>query len=431
MKIKIIESSYPEVLAERQRIIDKHEKHKKPKKPSFFFRTLMRLISIPDLVATHFRCEKVGMERLGKRENCFLLMNHSSFIDLEIAATLLYPRPFNIVATTDGFIGKDWLMRKIGCIPTKKFVSDAATVRDMLYAARKLHSNVIMYPEAGYSFDGTSTVLPDSIGKCVKVMGLPLVMIKTYGAFSRDPLYNNLQKRKVKVSAKMEYLLSKEEIEALSDEEITALVREHFGFDSFRWQQENHIKIDEPFRADGLERILYKCPHCKAEGKTEGHGTHLTCHACGKEYYLDEYGLMESENKSEPCEISHVPDWYSWERREVREELLRGEYRLDTEVDILMSIDTKRLFHIGGGRLVHDLTGFHLTSDDGELDFSVKPISTYTVNSDFFWYEIGDVIGIGDGKALYYCFPKDKSVRVAKVRLAAEELYKIEREKQQ
>ena len=31
-------------------------------------------------------------------------------------------------------------------------------------------SSVLMYPEAGYSFDGTKTVLPDSLGKMVKMM---------------------------------------------------------------------------------------------------------------------------------------------------------------------------------------------------------------------------------------------------------------------
>ena len=293
MKIKVISSSYSEVMKECDKLTARHKKHKKPQKPSIFFRTLMRLVSIPDLIATRFKSEKVGMERLGKRENCFVLMNHSSFIDLEIAATMLFPRPFNIVATTDGFIGKDWLMRKIGCIPTKKFTADATMVRDMIYAAKKLRSNVVMFPEAGYSFDGRATTLPDSIGKCVKVLGLPLVMIQTFGAYSRDPLYNNLQKRKVRVSAKMEYLLSPEEIEKMTDAEITSLVREKFCFDSFLWQQENNVKIDEPFRADGLERILYKCPNCGAEGKTLGKGTHLVCDSCNKSYFLNEYGKME------------------------------------------------------------------------------------------------------------------------------------------
>ena len=116
---------------------------------------------------------------------------------LENCLHSLYPRPFNIVCTSDGFVGKEWLMRHLGCIPTQKFVSDLGLVRDMLYAVRELHSSVLMYPEASYSFDGTATPLPEGIGKCVKMLGVPLVMIHTYGAFARDPLYNGLQLRKV------------------------------------------------------------------------------------------------------------------------------------------------------------------------------------------------------------------------------------------
>ena len=69
-------------------------------------------------------------------------------------------------------------------------------------------------------------------------------MIRTYGAFSRNPLYNNLQIRKgVKVSADVKYLLSKEDIQSKSLEEIASIVRNEFSFDNFKWQQENNIKI--------------------------------------------------------------------------------------------------------------------------------------------------------------------------------------------
>ena len=40
------------------------------------------------------------------------------------------------------------------------------------------------------------------------------------------------------------------------------------------------------------------------------------------------------------------------------------------------------------------------------------------------WYELGDMVCIGDNKRLYYCFPKTDAP-VAKARLAAEELYKL------
>ncbi len=237
------------------------KKHIRPKKPNILFRTLLKIVSVPDLLATRFTYKKIGMEKLQKNEPCLYLMNHSSFIDLKIVSHILYPRPFNIVCTSDGFVGKNWLMRNLGCVPTKKFITDSVLVRDMVYCAKKLGSSILIYPEASYTFDGTATPLPDSFAKCVKMLGIPVVMIKTFGAFSRDPLYNCLQRRKVKVGATMEYILSPEDIKAKSVEEINGIITEQFTFDGFRWQQENGVKITENFRADGLNRVLYKCPH--------------------------------------------------------------------------------------------------------------------------------------------------------------------------
>ncbi|MBQ9745576.1 MAG: hypothetical protein IJW21_01995, partial [Clostridia bacterium] len=316
-------------------------------------------------------------------------------------------------------------MRSIGCIPTHKFVTDLTLVRDMLYAVKELKSSVLMFPEAGYTFDGTSTALPEYIGDSVKMLKAPLVVIRTYGAFARDPLYNGLQKRKVKVSADVEYVLSPEEIAAKSGAEITAIINEKFSFDNFRWQQENNIAIKENFRADYLNRVLYKCPHCLAEGKMEGKGTKLSCGACGKVYELTEYGLLKAEEGE--TEFPHVPDWYRWERECVRKEIEEGSYSFDEAVDICVLANTKCLYRVGEGRLTHTPEGFHLTGCDGKLDYFQKTLSSYSLNSDYYWYEIGDMISIGTNKILYYCFPKSKGDFVAKTRLAAEELYKIKK----
>ena len=417
MKIKIVEKTYDEVLA----LPTRH--HQKPLKQGLLWRTLLRAVSAPDLMATHFSCRKIGMERLEKKEPALFLMNHSSFIDLKIASTVLYPRPFNIVCTTDGFVGKSWLMRHLGCIPTNKFVSDLNLVRDMVFATRKLKSSVLMYPEAGYSFDGTTTLLPDSLGKCAKLLGVPLVMIRTFGAYARDPLYNNLQRRHVKVEAEVEYLLSPEEIREMPAEEISSIIDKQFSFDNFRWQQDHHVRIDEPFRADCLERLLYKCPHCHTEGHMEGKGITISCHACGKRYILNEYGALEAR-KGE-TEFSHVPDWFAWQRECVKRELEENHYHMETDVDIYVLADAKGLYHVGEGHLTHSRDGFHLTGCDGKLDYMQDSYFSYSLNSDFNWYEIGDVIGIGTNAMLYYCFPRDPQISVAKARLATEELYKL------
>lgn len=417
MKIKIVKKTYREVMELPQ------PEHKKPKKISVFFRLLIKLLSATNLRKNHIKYNEIGMDKLPADKPCLILMNHSSFIDMQIAANYLYPKPFATVCTTDAYVGLSWLLRKIGCIPTQKFVADLSLIRDISYSLKENKTSVLMYPEAIYSFDGRASLIPDTIGKLVKMQKVPLVTIITHGAFSREPLYNMLRHRQVDISADVTYLLSPEDIEKLSADEINRKIQEAFSFDSFRWQQENNIVINEDFRADGLERVLYKCPHCLAEGDNEGKGIYLSCKNCGKRYELTELGYLKATDGDSA--FTHVPDWFDWERAEVKSEIDRAEYLLDIDVDIYMLVDYKALYSIGEGHLRHDNEGFHLVGADGELDYRQSPLTSYTLNADYYWYEIGDMISIGNKRHLFYCFPKNSKAIVAKAKMAAEELYKI------
>jgi hypothetical protein len=154
----------------------------------------------------------------------------------------------------------------------------------------------------------------------------------------------------------------------------------------------------------------------------EGKGIHLTCNHCGKQYELTELGELKAV--AGETEFAHIPDYYAWERAQVRKSLEDGTYRLDTDVDIGILVDFKHIYMVGSGHLTHDEQGFRLTGCDGRLCYTHSPKSSYGLYADYYWYEIGDVICIGTNDCLYYCFPKD-TTSVAKTRLAAEELYKI------
>ena len=418
MKINTANKSYEEVMA-LPRL-----KHFNPMKPSRFLGTVVRLISIPTYLKTKFSYTTERMELVGDRP-CLILMNHSSFTDMKLAFRIFYPKRFGIVTTTDGFVGiLGPLMRWLGCIPTQKFVSDMTLIRDIEYMLKQKKASVLMYPEASYSFDGTATPLPRKMGVLLKKLGVPVVTVITQGAFARDPLYNNLQLRKVKVSAHVKCLFTAEEIKEKSVRELDEALDEVFSFDNFAWQRDNGVIIDEPFRADGLERILYQCPHCGAEGKMEGKGIGVTCHACGKHWEMDELGQLKATEGE--TEFAHIPDWYAWERQQVRKALEDGTYSLETDVKIGMMVDYKNIYMVGDGHLSHGENGFRLTGCDGKLDYQQGPLTCYSLYADYFWYEIGDVISIGNKDALYYCFPKD-ATSVAKTRIATEELYKMKK----
>lgn len=416
MKIKQIKKSWKDMDSlPKLKIIS-------PVKPWFLFALVIRILSIPALFATRFTFRDLRGDR--KEEGPYLiLMNHSSFLDLKMASKILFPLKYHIVATTDAFVGKSLLMRLIGCVPTQKFVTDASLVLTLMRLVKKKKRSVLMYPEAGYSFDGRGSVLPEYLGNFVKRLGAPVLMIRSdAGAFLRDPLYNGLRLRKVKASADLTCLLTGEEIRSLSGEEIQKSLAEAFTFDHFRVQQEKKIPITEKSRAIGLERVLYRCPHCEKDGVMKGEGTEIFCTACGARYQLTEYGNLERVNGK--AAFSHIPDWYDYERECVRKEIEEGRYVLKVPVKVGVICDHKGMYMMGDGTLTHTAEGFGLLSDDETFSYQQDTRASYSLNADFFFYEIGDVIGIGNKDRLFYCFPQEK-IPVAKVRLAAEELYKM------
>ena len=404
---------------------------KAPRKINLFWRLLIQFLCLFGMMGTGFKYER-DLEGIDKDEPCLILMNHTCFLDMEIAHKVLFPRVFNIVASNDGFIGMgglmEWVMRSIGCIPTQKYVSDLRLVPDMEYCFKTLKTSVLMYPEAGYSFDGTATMLPRKFGILLKKFGVPVVMVETFGAFARNPLYNELQIRKdQKVSARAYVLFTKEQVKSMTVQELSDGVDAAFGFDHFKWQKENGIEITEPFRADGLHRILYKCTDCGAEARMVGKGTKITCGHCGKTWELGTDGQVAAEDGD--TRIAHIPDWYRWEREQVAQDILDGSYKLDIDVDIAMQVDYKAIYRVGEGHLTHDASGFHLTGCNGQLDYSQPAQASYSLYADYYWYEMADCVCIGDSETHYFLFPKDPSIPVAKVRLAAEEMYKLHRAK--
>ena len=96
---------------------------------------------------------------------------------------------------------------------------------------------------------------------------------------------------------------------------------------------------------------------------------------------------------------------------------------LDFYDDIVLA-DFKNIYMVGEGHLTHDRQGFKLTGCDGKLEYAQPALACYGLYADYYWYELGDVICIGNHDALYYCFPKQDGV-VAKTRIAAEEIYKM------
>lgn len=394
-----------------------------PRKVRWYLKPLIWLLSYPETIATRAKVNKHNMD--GVKGPYLLLCNHNSFIDFKVSVKAMFPRSANYVVAIDGFIGREKLLRNVGCFAKRKFVSDVRLVRNIIYGLNKNKYICAIYPEARYSLVGTTAILPDSLGKMAKLLKRPVVTLICHGHHLRQPVWN-LNKRKVKTSADMTCVVSSDEIESLSVEEINQRIQKAFEYDDYRYQKEHNIRIKNKDRAKGLHKVLYKCPHCSDEHSMYSDGNKLWCDHCHKTYGMDETGELHSSDGI--CEFPHIPDWYEWEREEVKKEVENKTYGVDIEVDIDCLPNSSGYYRLGKGRLTHDIDGFHLDAafdDKEELHLHKVVLENYGVHIEFDYFGKGNCISFSDDDNTYYLFPTDKRFNVTKVHFGVEELYKI------
>jgi len=395
---------------------------KYPIRQPIYLTWLIQVLSQMMLLGKKHKVEKIGME--GLKPPYMLLSNHMSFVDFELISEGTYPNRVNNVVNIDGYYMRPWLMEWIGAICTRKFTTDFHLVKSIHHVIKK-GDILCMYPEARYSPCGTTSYLPDSLGSLVKMNKVPVVVAIHRGNYLHAPFWNFRKKRKVPLHTTLTLTLTAEQIAEMSSAEINEVLREVFRYDDYKYQKDNGILITEKFRAEGMHKILYKCPHCMAESKMESAGAEIYCTECGKRWTLLETGELRA-NEGE-TEFSHVPDWFEWEREQVRGEIERGEYYFEDEVDVHSMPRCYRFMPLGRAKLTHDVEqGFILEGRYRGKDYRIQraplQINSLHVEYDFPHIKPFDCVDISTENDSFYCFPTKENV-ITKLAFATEIIY--------
>jgi 1-acyl-sn-glycerol-3-phosphate acyltransferase len=395
---------------------------RRPNRPWRLLTPVTWLLSYPKAWKHRARIDKTGMPKRLKPPY-LLLCNHNSFMDFKIMTKAIFPRRANYVVAIDGFIGIEWLLRAVGGIGNRKFVRSIRLVKTMFHA-RNNGDIVVLFPEARYSLCGTSAVLPASLGKMVRKMNIPVVTLIMHGHHVNSPFWN-VGSRKVKpVESEMRLLFTPEETQNLSVEELNKRLAEAFVYDDFAWQKEKGVRVTYKARAEGLHKVLYQCPACRAEYAMSSRGHTLRCGGCGKAWEMTELGELRA--LSGDTEFSHIPDWYEWQRGNVRVEAEEGTYHFESEVRIESLPNAKGFVTFDNpGRLTHDMTGFTLTGvyDNEPFTLSWPAAAQYSCHIEYNYKGRGDCVDLSKEDDTFYLFPLRDDFSVTKISLATEELY--------
>ena len=361
----------------------------------------------------------------GLKPPYLLLCNHNAFMDFKVATKAVFPHRANYVVAIDGFIGREQLLRDIGCICKRKFTNDVTLVRQLKRVVKNGNLAVI-YPEARYSLCGTTAVLPASLGKLCKLLDVPVVTLICHGHHVNSPFWNLHERGVAPTEAEFSVLFTREELAAASAQEVNEKIVAAFRYDDFAWQKERGIRTPYPRRAEGLHKVLDQCASCGTEYRMTSSGAQLRCEACGKSWTMSELGELSADRGE--TEFSHIPDWYEWERANVRREVEAGTYstgELPVRVDSLPN--AKRFIPLGEGTMVHDRNGFVVRGigADGEPFEMVKPVpSLYSCHIEYEYLgKFGDCVDLNTLEDTWYIYPHDCDFAVTKMALATEELY--------
>ena len=396
-----------------------------PEKQAWYLKPVAWALCLPELIARKSVVRKHNCE--GLKPPYLLLCTHAAFLDFKVATKAIFPHGATYVVAIDGFIGREGIMRKVGCIATRKFISDITLVKNLKYSIDKLKQTVVVYPEARYSISGTTAILPPSLGKLACLLDVPVVVLNTHGHYINSSVWN-LKPKKVPVEADFTQIVTKDEIKSLTVDEINKRIEKAFYYDEFKWQKDSGVLVKDPDRAKGLEKVLYKCPTCGAEHVMYTDRAKLICGKCKKQYEYREDGSMLA--LSGETEFSHIPDWYEWERRCVKDEILRGEYRIEDIVDVDSLPNSKGFINMGEGHFVHDENGLKVTFNENGTDKTfIKTVpENYSCHIEFEYNNKGDCVSFSKGDDTYYFFFKNLKNVIVKVHFAVEELFKLKSE---
>ena len=397
-----------------------------PKNPNCFWRFLLKVISKIGLKLRKFTLRKHNME--GLKAPYILLSNHASIVDLMVAQVAVLPERLNNVATIEAFHDyTEWLFRNLGVVCKRKFTKDLQLIKNIRYCLFEYGNVFCIYPEARYSLDGCTSYLPDSLGKMLKMFKVPVVVLNMKGNYLAHPQWGKIGNSNP-VEADMTQVLTKEDLEVLSVEEINAKIRKAFEYDDYAWQRDNKIALNNPKRAEGLNGLLYQCPNCKSEHQMNSKGSELWCENCKKRWNMTEYGELKAQEGE--TEFSHIPDWFKWQRQNVRDQVRNGTYHVEDDVRIDTMPNARGFIKQGNGHFVHTTSGMTITGTAYGKPFTLvkTPLEQESVHIEYHYKYGGDVFDVATINENYWIYPLTKRDILTKVSLATEEIYFMHKE---
>lgn len=340
----------------------------------------------------HSKIKVTGRESLEDIESPFVLLsNHHSLFDIMSLSRVF--GGMNVVAVCNEHlfgipvIGK--LLDKAGHIRKKMYYNDLNCIKEIFKAVKSGYP-VALFPEARLSADGGPSPIDESIAHLCQKLGVPVIITQVKNSYFVKPKWRKKVFRHP-VEVEIKRVITKEELQNLSQQEIYSIITENLSYNAF---SNENIKIKNKHKAEGLDGLLYMCPHCRSLYSNVSEGNTLTCTSCGKKYTIAENYQFEGED------IKNIFEYYAKIKECELEQLNETKFEIPVDVKIFRYGVKKYRPEKGIFKLDGEKLSFKSDVSDLYFEFKIedKEAIAYSVNEEFELYYNDE---------LYYFYPEN------------------------
>lgn len=400
-------------------------KYNLPPRPFLF---LYRVI-ISGFVAPKYRPHYTIKDNINDCKGpCFVIWNHLSRLDHAFVMEATYPRRINILAGYNEFFRSHLhlVFRLMNIIPKKNYADDMCSVRAMNNIIKK-GGCIAFSPEGMSSIYGQNQPIVPGTGRFLQFYHIPVYFVKLAGSYLTSTKVC-LDERQGRVEAELSLLLTSEQLQSMTPEQIEDTINEAFRHDDYEWNKEKHIKWKTDGRiCEKLNDICYKCPKCGAELDMTAEKDYIKCNKCGNGAKMNDYYEFEPFDKD--CVIPEFPTkWVEYERQEIIREIRENpNYSFSEKVKVGNLPTDHYIKHLGTsepcgeGVLTIDHSGMHFDgTKQGEawhfdLPYSVLYSLPIVTDTSYFSLYID--------REYYDFFPERQSV--GKMLVLTEEMHRL------
>ena len=337
-----------------------------------------------------------------------VLCNHGSFIDFIYAEALLRKsRPHFVVARL--YFYHKWLgtlLKKLGAFPKSMFALDTESTKNCLRVLKN-GEVLAMMPEARLSTAGKFEDIQPGTFSFLKKSGVPVYSLKICGDYFADPKWGKGFRRGALVEAELDVLLTAQQLETMSVEEIRQTVEQRLYYDEFQWLETRPaVRYGGKNLAQGLENILSVCPVCGGRHTVTTRKREVFCENCGKLTSMDSRYRFDADFR-----FSDFSQWFDWQKTVMEAEILGNpEFSMSSPVELRLPGNGKSLTRHGGeGICTLDRSGLtYVGTRDGEPWQSHYDLSRiYRL-----LFGAGENFEIYNGNEIHFFVPEEKRAAV-------------------